>query len=91
MQRSTKRQALEALHSRLAPANTAQSFVLNVIFTHHGGKAAYVVGLMRLLELGHSVSCAQFDIDKLVVDGFTVAWADLENAERLSRRLKGQS
>ena len=63
------------------------SFVANVVMTHHGGHMAMLRGILRLLETGHTVRCAQFDIDKLVVDGFVVAWADLEAGERLGRKV----
>ena len=70
----TKTQALRTIG---ASGNRDAQFVLNVIQNQHGNRAVMITGLASLLERGHEVRTAQFDIDVLVIDGERAKWSDL--------------
>ncbi len=76
---TTKEQRTRIAILMLALENAgADSFLVNVIQNWHGTPCRKLQGLLNLLNAGHEARVAQFDIDRLIVDGEEAAWSVLD-------------
>jgi hypothetical protein len=57
--------------------NHGAAFVANVVLTQHAEPAKKLKAIAKLLAAGHTVSLAQFSIDRLVIDGYEAPWSKL--------------
>jgi len=56
----------------------ADSFLVNVIQNWHRSPYTKLQGLLNLVKAGHEVRTAQFDIDRLIIDGCEASWCVLD-------------
>lgn len=62
-----------------ATPNSPLSFLTNVIQCRHRNPARKMRGLYNLVNSGHQVQVAQFDIDAITIDGVRHPYSELEN------------
>lgn len=56
-------------------------FIANVIMTSQSKRGTKMKNLLRLMRDGHRVHTAQFDIDRIIVDGCYRYYSYLDNPE----------
>jgi hypothetical protein len=77
---TAKPSALALLVREIGTHGRDASFLANVIMCHHRKPVTKLKGLAKLLQTGHEVRTAPFDLSVLVIDGRVASWSDLENA-----------
>jgi hypothetical protein len=73
--RLTKKEVIRELYRNPDPNIR---FVANVILCHHSNPYKKLLGLYALLNKGHYLKCADFNLDVLTLDGYTIEWKKLE-------------
>jgi len=68
---------LEA-YALLSQKDPATSFLANVIFLYQRNAAKRLIGAAQLVQAGHQLCCAPFNMDVLWIDGQTASWTTLE-------------
>lgn len=56
----------------------ADSFLVNVIQNCHRSPMTKLRGLLNLTRAGHTARTAQFDLDRLLIDGCEASWCVLD-------------